>query len=603
MMFNFDCDPEDPVRAKLDNLATLADFASGRRDAPAFPVHLFLEATNVCNLKCIMCCVFSISNPRRMNAIGAIERGSFDYPRHAEALAPLLRRALVVHCFGFGEPTLNPDFLALLDACATHACMVDFFTNGTSLTPDFCDALVARRVWKVTVSLSGVTREDYETVYRGGRFAPLIDGLRHLDAAKKRAGASYPRVVINSLAFTHHVETFDSFCALMAGCGVNAICLRPLQTYGEGSPAPLPILQRLAAIYRPWVDAPILDRARRIADSFGIELEDESYRADGVMDEASYQARLAERERYLANCAPEQAAVHRIEDVTTFLAARQPSPAARPVSSRRRSVLPADHLTQAEARTILGIKSLPWPEPERPFFCLEPFTTCYVHRDGTVKPCCFATDDVIKLGDLAVTDGAAIWNGPGFQAIRSGIGHGLYPAPACEACVAGRLGPRSWDLELAGYLDWLDRPEVAPALTGPLERMSGLSNADLIDGHFHARTDPFLFGDEADILAGLGPEDFEGYLDMIRDGVLFGWLWSPRAPQLRHRVEAVVNGRVVGCGRAGSESRRDLVAAGKGDGRYGFAFPLAAMPDSGGEILLRLAARPELVPLHRSGLV
>lgn len=53
----------------------------------------------------------------------------------------------MVHCFGFGEPTLNPDFLALLDACATQACMVDFFTNGTSLTPDFCEALVALWVW------------------------------------------------------------------------------------------------------------------------------------------------------------------------------------------------------------------------------------------------------------------------------------------------------------------------------------------------------------------------------------------------------------------------------------------------------------------------
>lgn len=409
-------------------------------------------------------------------------------------------------------------------------------------------------------------------------------------------------MVINSLAFTHHVEKFDSFCALMAGCGVNAICLRPLQTYGEGSPAPLPILHRLAAIYRPWIDDPVLDRARRITDSFGIELEDEFYRADGVTDEAGYQARLAERERYLAGCAPEQAGVHRVEDVTASLAALHPSPA-RPAPPRRRPVLPSDRLSPAEARDILGVKPLPWPEPERPFFCLEPFTTCYVHRDGTVKPCCFAADDAVKLGDLAVTDGAAIWNGPGFQTIRSGIGQGLYPAPACEACVAGRLGPRSWDPVLADYLDWLDRPEVAAALAGPLECLSGLSNVDLIDSHFRARGEPFLFGDEADILAGLGPEDFEGHLDMIRDGVLFGWLWSPKAPQLRHPVEAVLNGRVVGSGRAGSETRNDLVAAGKGDGRYGFAFPLAVMPAAGGEIRVRLAARPELVPLRRSGLV
>lgn len=90
-MFNFDFGPEDPLRAKFDTLASLVDFASGRRDAPASPVQLFLEATNICNLKCIMCCVFSIAHPDRTNSIRGLERGAFDYPRHAEALAPLLR--------------------------------------------------------------------------------------------------------------------------------------------------------------------------------------------------------------------------------------------------------------------------------------------------------------------------------------------------------------------------------------------------------------------------------------------------------------------------------------------------------------------------------
>ncbi|MFD2233470.1 radical SAM/SPASM domain-containing protein [Phaeospirillum tilakii] len=599
-MLDFGVGPEDPLRAKFDNLATLVDFAAGRRDAPAFPVRLFLEAANVCNLKCLMCCEFSPANPDRIIAFKAIERGMFDYRRHAEALAPLLRAALVVHCFGFGEPTLNPDFLALLANCAEQGCMVDFFTNGTCLTPEFCDALVARRVWQVTVSLSGVTRETYETVYRGGRFAALIDGLRRLHAAKARVGATFPRVVVNSLAFTHHVERFDSFCALMAGCGVDSILLRPVQIYGADVPTPIPLVHRLAAIYRPWVDDPILERARRITESFGILLEDHLYRADGVADEAAYQARLAEREAYLAGCPPEQAGVRHLGEVDAALSHMRYHPTERRKEQVCASALPPDPLP-AQLRGVLELRPMPWPDQTQPFFCLEPFTTLYVRQDGRVKPCCFGVNAAPNLGNLALADGAAIWNGPGFRAIRSGIGHDVYSRQICGTCLAGGVGPRRWDTFLAEYLDWLGRPEIADALAGTVARLRALSNGDLIDGHFRNRAEPFLFGDEAEVLAGLGPRDFEGHLDLIRDNTLFGWLWSPKAPQLRYEVEAVVGTRVIGRGRPEPETRADLVAAGKGDGRYGFALALGARPGDGEEIQLRLAARPDLVVLRRAG--
>jgi MoaA/NifB/PqqE/SkfB family radical SAM enzyme len=66
---------------------------------------------------------------------------------------------------------------------------------------------------------------------------------------------------------------------------------------------------------------------------------------------------------------------------------------------------------------------------------------------------------------------------------------------------------------------------------------------------------------------------FEGVLDMVRADRIDGWVWNPSAPHERVAVTVSVDGQNVGRAVA-DQYRGDLLAAGKGDGAYGFRFSL-----------------------------
>lgn len=70
--------------------------------------------------------------------------------------------------------------------------------------------------------------------------------------------------------------------------------------------------------------------------------------------------------------------------------------------------------------------------PEPPRVCAEPWLTLGVRVDGRVFTCCGTMEN---MGDLAVDDIAAIWNGPAYNRLRRAIADGSFP-DCCRLCVA-----------------------------------------------------------------------------------------------------------------------------------------------------------------------
>jgi hypothetical protein len=72
----------------------------------------------------------------------------------------------------------------------------------------------------------------------------------------------------------------------------------------------------------------------------------------------------------------------------------------------------------------------------------------------------------------------------------------------------------------------------------------------------------------------------EGRVEAARDGVVDGWAWQPAQPSRRVWVRACAAGEDLAAGVA-EEPRPALLAAGIGDGRYGFRFALPAQDGMG----------------------
>jgi MoaA/NifB/PqqE/SkfB family radical SAM enzyme len=154
------------------------------------PLSLFIEPTNICNFRCVMC-VHGSENTRNdlkpfmdidMALYGRIirELQEWDGPR-----LKLLRLTIL------GEPLLNKnivDMIKIAKQCDVAEC-VDLFTNASVLTPDLAEQLVDSGLDRIRFSIYAVDEERHAKVTAQKRFTPKaihgnIKRLREIRDAK-----------------------------------------------------------------------------------------------------------------------------------------------------------------------------------------------------------------------------------------------------------------------------------------------------------------------------------------------------------------------------------------------------------------------------------
>jgi len=156
--------------------------------------------------------------------------------------------------------------------------------------------------------------------------------------------------------------------------------------------------------------------------------------------------------------------------------------------------------------------------------------------------------------------------------------HGAY----WDACGVSAEGRRAYYLRLesvaAKYgvevVDFSDREYdhyFSIDYDGHLSPVGWVWYTEAMDRFFHnlPATPP------APIEAASDAPNVEGSLDSATATEATGWAWDSAHPNLCVAVDVYADGKLVGTARA-DLPRADLVAAGKGDGKHGFAFPIRA---------------------------
>jgi len=393
---------DELVKAKHEAVESFLEFLRGGA-TPAYPLEVHLDISNACNQRCVMCPRFSslLSNrfePRRRFL-----------PPVRDYINELTRTALKVQISGWGEPTAHPKFDEFLDCLADNRVLIEFFTNGSKLE-QWAPAIVDAGVHRVTVSMSGTTAHEYESVYAGGNFERLVAGIERLASARARAGSRYPLIEINSLSFRHHMEKLDRFVEMFAGLGVDRIAVTPLHEHMEVFPS----LEGHAAA-EGWEDShPVMKRAYRAAEDAEITLDIHPnlalYRPAAPHPPALPLHTLAEAVR-----PPKERAVVYHQEPAESVEVKTP----------HRWVRHRLDIERVETTTV----------------CHEPFKTMYVSSDGQVKACCFMQDDAPALGSVEGNRPLAVWRGSGFTAVRRGILRSEYPMRLCGNCLAQHQAP------------------------------------------------------------------------------------------------------------------------------------------------------------------
>ncbi|MDL2314132.1 radical SAM protein [Desulfovibrio sp. OttesenSCG-928-C14] len=162
-----------------------------------------------CNFACKYC-HFSIPRPVRPCLSKRRKLPLELFKKCIDDMSGFAARAKTLRFVGMGEPLMHGDIARMVEYAkkANVANTVEIVSNGSLLTPELSDALIAAGLDRLVVSLQGITAEKYREI-TGVRldFSGFLDKLRYFFATKKNTHV-YLKIVDCALDSPQEEEVF-----------------------------------------------------------------------------------------------------------------------------------------------------------------------------------------------------------------------------------------------------------------------------------------------------------------------------------------------------------------------------------------------------------
>ena len=138
-----------------------------------FPIHLLIEPTSVCNIRCVMCFQVDKSFAQK-EYMGRMPIEMFNKIIEEAAL----NSCKAVTLASRGEPTLHKDLPIMLDLLSKKNFLdVKLNTNATKLTEDLCRVILSSGVSELVYSVDAGTKKTYESIRVGGKFDDVVKNI------------------------------------------------------------------------------------------------------------------------------------------------------------------------------------------------------------------------------------------------------------------------------------------------------------------------------------------------------------------------------------------------------------------------------------------
>jgi len=145
---------------------------------PELPKMLYIETTNKCNLRCVMC-------PR---SVMKRKPGSIKFGFYKKIVDKASKEGIKwIRLHGFGEPLLHPDLVKMIEyAKRKHIQKVDFSTNAMLLNESLAEKIIRAGLDEIQISMDGVTRETYEKIRVGAKWDTVIKNVKNFIALRNK---------------------------------------------------------------------------------------------------------------------------------------------------------------------------------------------------------------------------------------------------------------------------------------------------------------------------------------------------------------------------------------------------------------------------------
>lgn len=170
-----------------------------------FPIHLDIESTSICNLKCIMC-------PQSLDP-NSFSRGFMDMKLFKKIIDEGAKKGLCAIKLNWrGEPLLHskiPEMVAY--AKKKGIIEVMFNTNGQLLTKEKSKALIEAGLDKIIFSFDGATKKTYEKIRQQGNYDRLVKNIKEFVKIRNEKGLKKPFIRIQTVKMKDTVKEVDKF--------------------------------------------------------------------------------------------------------------------------------------------------------------------------------------------------------------------------------------------------------------------------------------------------------------------------------------------------------------------------------------------------------
>lgn len=174
--------------------------------APA-PLHVDIESTNVCNLRCPYCA-------SAVHNWGDKGGGFIDFDLFRKVIDEAAD--IGVYCVKFslrGEPLLHPRIAEMVEYAMKSGIIDCYFnTNGTLLTPDVAQALMQAGLPRISISIDGWDKASFDGFRNGADYDVVCENIRNLLAMRSEFNGK-PSVRVQTVMLSGIREHWDEYVA------------------------------------------------------------------------------------------------------------------------------------------------------------------------------------------------------------------------------------------------------------------------------------------------------------------------------------------------------------------------------------------------------
>lgn len=172
-----------------------------------FPLHIDIESTSACNLRCTMC-ARNFMDEEKGGEIGSMKWDLFkkiidEASKHGLPSIKLNYR---------GEPLLHPDLEKMVKYAKKAGIIeVQFNTNGLLLNEDRAKALIEAGLDRIIFSFDGATKETYEKIRTGSNFEVVVGNIKNLVRIRDSMGLQRPCVRVQMVNMEENEHELGMF--------------------------------------------------------------------------------------------------------------------------------------------------------------------------------------------------------------------------------------------------------------------------------------------------------------------------------------------------------------------------------------------------------